>query len=157
MLSIIKPLFLLLVMIISLVIYFKLISQSENIQISRFDQNINIVLWTKWFSNEWPTYKPTECEYNNCVFTRNREEVQTSDAILFHWRDIDERDVPNVKPFQQKWVLFNMESPINTYTSYSTHRQTNSHLFKSFDWIMSYRTDSDIYVPYGSIQRCRKD
>ena len=141
-------------MIITLGLYFKL---SEMNGLVQFNRKINIVLWTKYFSEEWPTYRPTDCQYDNCFFTQSREEVETSDAILFHWRDIDERDVPIVKPLHQKWVLFNMEPPHHTYTVSSPYTQSESNLFESIDWVMSYRTDSDIYVPYGWLQRCRKD
>ncbi|XP_054166010.1 alpha-(1,3)-fucosyltransferase C-like [Oppia nitens] len=83
------------------------------------------------------------------------DEFNSSDVILFHWRDIDIRDQPTDKLFDQKWVLYNMESPMYTYMSYP-NRLFNIRLFESIDWTMTYRTDSDIYIPYGTITKCQQ-
>jgi hypothetical protein len=74
--------------------------------------------------------------------------LNISDAVLFHWRDINTDDLPLYNSTLQKWVLFNMESP--NYTPIDKILPLNKHI----DWTMTYRMDSDIYTPYGRIKKC---
>jgi hypothetical protein len=53
------------------------------------------------------------CEYSNCILTKNRNDFDSSDAVLFHWWDIKWWDVPNYHLTDQKWVLLNDEPPKN--------------------------------------------
>ncbi|XP_077341082.1 alpha-(1,3)-fucosyltransferase 4 [Lithobates pipiens] len=78
-----------------------------------------------------------------CHLTTNRSFVQEADAILFHHRDIgDYGDFPFEKRLpSQKWIWMNFESP--------SHSSWLSSLSGIFNWTMSYRVDSDIFVPYG--------
>ncbi|MEE6472970.1 hypothetical protein FKM82_009797 [Ascaphus truei] len=80
---------------------------------------------------------------SGCKLTTNRSLYQEADAILFHHRDIiDFSDFPIKKrPTSQKWIWMNFESP-----SHSSWLRT---LGGVFNWTMSYRVDSDIFVPYG--------
>ncbi|XP_040196100.1 alpha-(1,3)-fucosyltransferase 4 [Rana temporaria] len=78
-----------------------------------------------------------------CHLTTNRSLVQEADTILFHHRDIgDFEDFPFEKRLpSQKWIWMNFESP--------SHSSWLSSLSGIFNWTMSYRVDSDIFVPYG--------
>ena len=132
---------------------------SKNIFSSKAVNEYKILLWTKYYSNDWPkTWSlDSNCRYNNCLFTQNRNDFFSSDAVLFHWRDIDTDDLPKyTKQSNQKWILFNMEAPVYTYMKYP-NMISEINLFKSIDWVMSYTTDSDIYIPYGRLERCRRE
>ncbi|KAM8976264.1 alpha-(1,3)-fucosyltransferase 4 [Pelodytes ibericus] len=78
-----------------------------------------------------------------CHLTTNRSLHHQADAILFHHRDIgDFSDFPLItRPSSQKWIWMNFESP--------THSLWLSSLGGIFNWTMSYRVDSDIFIPYG--------
>ena len=110
-----------------------------------------ILLWTKYFGgNQWTQLKLNEwnCSYSNCLLTDDRRYLDNSDAVLFHWRDIDTKDIPQRHRSDQKWVLYNWEPPHYTF------EEVIKPLIKDIDWWMTYRRDSDIYVPYGSVQKC---
>uniref|UniRef100_A0A8C5LPV2 Fucosyltransferase n=1 Tax=Leptobrachium leishanense TaxID=445787 RepID=A0A8C5LPV2_9ANUR len=78
-----------------------------------------------------------------CQLTTNRSLYQEADAILFHHRDIiDFFDFPLIgRPTSQKWIWMNFESP--------AHSPWLNSLGGVFNWTMSYRVDSDIFMPYG--------
>ena len=112
-----------------------------------------ILLWTKYFrSDVWTHLKLNElnCSYSNCILTDDRQYLNRSDALLFHWRDIKVEDLPQHHKPHQKWVLYNWESP------HFTSEEVVKPLVGDIDWMMTYRKDSDIYVPYGSVQKCHR-
>ncbi|CAG2101470.1 unnamed protein product [Medioppia subpectinata] len=82
----------------------------------------------------------------------DRSLVVSADAVFFHWRDTSPWDLPAKSPSAaargQKWVLYNWEPP--QYAPAFRVRPLAEHI----DWVMSYRRDSDIYVPYGSVTKC---
>ncbi|RWS04699.1 alpha-(1:3)-fucosyltransferase 9-like protein [Dinothrombium tinctorium] len=59
--------------------------------------------------------------------------------------DVDLNDLPKMRYYKQKWVLYNMESPANT----EHLRKSLQNLQENIDWMLTYRRDSDIYSPYG--------
>ena len=115
----------------------------------------HILLWTKWYSFKWMDYLDynySKCEFTNCVFSDDRSKQGSSDAIVFHWYkfNIDPNDLPEQLVDHQKWVLYNLEPPHLEPKTAGVNRIG----LKKIDWIMSYRTDSDIYTPYGSAVKC---
>jgi len=82
------------------------------------------------------------------VVTSDRAYLPFSNALLFHWRDLDISDMPSIRRSDQLWILYNLEAP--TYT----HLLFDDNLY--FNITSSYRTDSDIYVPYGRIVKRNK-
>ena len=115
------------------------------------DGYFRILLWTKYFGgDQWTQLKLKDwnCSHSNCLLTDDRRHLSNSDAVLFHWRDINNKDLPKEHKPDQKWVLYNWESP--HYTS----EEAIKPLVDDIDWMMTYRRDSDIYVPYGSVQKC---
>ncbi|XP_052773415.1 alpha-(1,3)-fucosyltransferase fut-6-like [Mya arenaria] len=97
----------------------------------------------KWLSN---------CFYNNCKATNKHAQWKNVSAVVYYYHaafgiDKDppisraERD-PN-----QVWVYLNHEPPL----------KINAQNFKSktwlntFNWTMTYRFDSDVFIPYGSL------
>ena len=67
--------------------------------------------------------------------------------MIFHGykRDLPDqttlRELHNRRPSNQTWGFFALESPLNSIET----RQLNG----LFNWTLTYRTDSDVYVPYG--------
>ncbi|RWS23354.1 alpha-(1:3)-fucosyltransferase C-like protein, partial [Leptotrombidium deliense] len=107
-----------------------------------------ILIWTTYFSGDWIKKGfAVDCLKNKCVATSDRVYLQYASSVLFHWRDISATDLPLMKRYNQKWVLYNMESPANTYWV----RSTMENVQKEIDWTMTYRLDSDVYAPYGQV------
>lgn len=80
-----------------------------------------------------------------CSVTNDRRLLSSSDAIVFHVRDMDMNDLPTRRSESQKWVFWSMEPP-----PYSVFAGFN-YMHNMFNWTMSYRRDSDIYEPYGKV------
>ena len=77
--------------------------------------------------------------------TYNRKDFNKSHAVVFHGRDM-----PGVKKFQelnsrrlsfQRWVFHILESPMHIQLDLKA-------LQFMFNWTMTYRLDSDIFLPY---------
>ena len=112
------------------------------------------ILWFNgpdYFSLDFINSQFQNCLYSNCLATSDRALLKKSSAILFCTTcekmgrgpplKIDER------PTNQVWVLFSTEPPHNhLYQDDFRH-----HLWKdTVNWSMTYRQDSDIFMPYGS-------
>ncbi|RWS00888.1 alpha-(1:3)-fucosyltransferase C-like protein, partial [Dinothrombium tinctorium] len=54
-------------------------------------------------------------------------------------------DLPRTHYENQRWVLFNLDSPLK----FERKRELLSQFQAHINWTMSYRNDSDIYVPYA--------
>ena len=132
-----------------LVIFYKIISLQINNQVEKHRQ-YRVLMWTVWYKHKWVSIlgEHKNCVYNNCVFSDNRTDLQQYDAIVFHWPNIKPKDTPQKLIDNQKWVLFDRETP---YYIYSNLRSLG---LKRIDWMMTYRTDSDIYTPYGRVFKC---
>ena len=108
-----------------------------------------ILFYTKWFGRQWPGFDAEQnvsCDQLTCKLTHNRDELQRSDAVIFHGRDLPSeivlKEVEKSKPFKQRWIYFLKESPHNA--------GRNPALFNGmFNWTMTYRVDSDFLAPYG--------
>ena len=110
-----------------------------------------ILFYTRWFGRlNWPGIARgaeinVSCGEQTCRFTHNRDELQRSDAVMFHGRDLPSetvlKEVAKCKPPKQRWVYHQWESPVNA--------GRNPALFNGmFNWTMTYRVGSDLYVPY---------
>ena len=109
-----------------------------------------VLLWTKWYAFKWTKFLPKHpnCSVTNCLFTDDRTDISSYDAIAFHWFNIQPRDLPKEVLDRQKWILYTRESP---------HYITSSLLstgLKKIDWMMTYRTGSEVYTPFGSVFKC---
>ena len=109
-----------------------------------------ILFYTTWFgSPKWPGFDSEQnvsCDQLTCRFTHNRDELQRSNAVIFHGRDLPSetvlKEVEKSKPSKQRWIYFLRESPHNA--------GRNPALFNGmFNWTLTYRLDSDHVVPYG--------
>ena len=120
---------------------------------NKANRNLKVILfYTRWFGrSNWPGIARgaelnVSCGEDTCRFTHNRDELQRSDAVMFHGRDLPSEtvltEVEKNKPSRQRWVYHLWESP------HLAGR--NPALFNGmFNWTMTYRVDSDFFVPYG--------
>ncbi|XP_033739801.1 alpha-(1,3)-fucosyltransferase C-like [Pecten maximus] len=83
------------------------------------------------------------CQYS-CYFTESDTLEDDTDNLIVIWRDLP--DVAPPKPRNQIWVYHSMEPPPLHGKSYASWK-------KLFNWTISYRRDSDIYSPYGIIEK----
>ncbi|XP_068115892.1 4-galactosyl-N-acetylglucosaminide 3-alpha-L-fucosyltransferase FUT6-like [Hyperolius riggenbachi] len=110
--------------------------------------NLIILLWTWPFGDAFPL---NSCQkpFDNpqCFFTADRKYYNTANAVVLHHRDVctSKQQIPQTpRPEGQYWVWFNLESPIH---SPNLHFMDNA-----INLTMSYRSDSDIFTPYGWIE-----
>ncbi|XP_060590450.1 alpha-(1,3)-fucosyltransferase C-like [Ruditapes philippinarum] len=95
----------------------------------------------------------TNCDYKNCMLTKNAKFVYSADAIIFYIGIRNKRLGMN-PPFNnqqrnpnQVWIFTTIEPPVHYYnTDYMLSSWENQ-----FNWSMLYRLDSDIPNPYGCL------
>ncbi|XP_037285973.2 alpha-(1,3)-fucosyltransferase C [Rhipicephalus microplus] len=111
-----------------------------------------IIMWTKFFGQWYGSLSDNrvgEVLVENCrakcLVTNDPRMVEYSDVVLLHVRDMSVTDFPTQRLDWQKWVFYLMEAPPNT--KFKDFNLVND----KFNWTMSYRKDSDVYVPYGRI------
>ena len=110
-----------------------------------------ILLWNWWFSREnwWfktmgrVPFTETKCRVHDCIITTNKTTQPYADAILFHLRNTPYGSLPRDHPTNQIWIIFNMEAPVHTRHGLALRAFDNV-----FNWTASYRTNSDLYIPY---------
>lgn len=103
----------------------------------------------------WPFFMNSTAEANvcqdlyvmdNCVLTCNKAAFSRAGVVVFHHHELQSNisSLPHgARPPHQKWIWVSLESPSNTRNL----RQLNG----LFNWTMTYREDSDIFIPYGSL------
>ncbi|XP_067145736.1 alpha-(1,3)-fucosyltransferase 4 [Apteryx mantelli] len=109
---------------------------------------VSVLLWWEPFGRPRRT---ADCRrrYNitGCRLSADRRRLGEARAVLFHHRDLALRGAqalpraPPPRPPAQIWVWMNFESP--------SHSPGLRGLAGLFNWTMSYRADSDVFVPYG--------
>lgn len=106
---------------------------------------MTILLWTKWCGKDSYPYFAEDlvdktCPYP-CTFTRNRDRIYASGAVLFHGKDI--KDMPSYRTQEQIWIFFSLEPP--THTPVQDIERWNG----IFNLTVTYRLDSDVPTRYG--------
>ncbi|KAM3918932.1 3-galactosyl-N-acetylglucosaminide 4-alpha-L-fucosyltransferase FUT3-like [Leptodactylus fuscus] len=107
-----------------------------------------ILLWTWPFGEQFPLNQCPEEYCDKCTFTDDRNFYNLADAVIIHHREVSASTdlLPKApRPTRQYWVWFNMESPSNCL-----NLQLMNNLF---NLTMSYRLDSDLFTPYGWLER----
>ncbi|NXL86676.1 FUT6 fucosyltransferase, partial [Alectura lathami] len=122
--------------------------QAENSTSPESKRRLTILLWT------WPFGKRfgfTNCTVlygsPDCHFTVNRSWSQKADAVIVHHRDVyadAKRLAQQPRLPTQRWIWLNLESP--------SHSPNLGAMNNLFNLTMSYRRDSDIFIPYGELQ-----
>ncbi|XP_078681470.1 alpha-(1,3)-fucosyltransferase 7-like [Branchiostoma floridae x Branchiostoma belcheri] len=111
---------------------------------------MKIVIWTTFFGRNYSS-KLLACPSlrKSCTLTTDRQQVAEADAVVFHFWDTpkiyNRSAMPSVRLPHQYWVWYAKECPENNrnvdLTSYSG----------VYNWTMTYRNDSDIPGPLGSL------
>ncbi|KAM7128015.1 alpha-(1,3)-fucosyltransferase 4 [Ciconia boyciana] len=114
----------------------------------RLGGEVNVLLWWEPFGRP---RRMADCRrrYNitGCRLSADRSRLGEAQAVLFHHRDLALHGAeglprgPPPRPPRQLWVWMNFESP--------SHSPGLRGLAGLFNWTMSYRRDSDVFVPYG--------
>ncbi|NP_001083664.1 fucosyltransferase 6 S homeolog [Xenopus laevis] len=108
-----------------------------------------ILLWTWPFGYTFPLNKcPSQFDGTGCFFTANRSLYSEAAAVVLHSRDVcsSRNQLPQApRPPKQYWVWFTLESP--------SHNPNTAFMEKLINLTMSYRADSDIFTPYGWLER----
>jgi len=92
------------------------------------------------------------CPVTNCWATANRSDLSRSDAVIFHAGDFNPKDLPNQRSENQIYVYYILETlPNGRGRVFFDPKLTDNY----FNWTMSHRRDSDVYIaePYGALRR----
>ncbi|XP_073515529.1 4-galactosyl-N-acetylglucosaminide 3-alpha-L-fucosyltransferase FUT6-like isoform X2 [Phyllobates terribilis] len=116
---------------------------------SQAEADLIVLLWTWPFGDHFTLNQcPKPFNDPRCFFTDDRNWYSKANAVIFHHRDVcsSKSQMPQIpRPEGQYWVWFNLESP-----SHSTNLGFMDNLI---NLTMSYRSDSDIFSPYGWLQK----
>lgn len=87
------------------------------------------------------------CPVDRCKVFNDRDylHVEDYDAVLFHGNELSDYEVPLRRRMRQLYVYVNLESPANREIPYKFYESY-------FNLTMTYRLDSDIMWPYGTIE-----
>ncbi|XP_052778950.1 alpha-(1,3)-fucosyltransferase C-like [Mya arenaria] len=113
-----------------------------------------ILLWNPpgWLKNWWGDTDMNQCSYRNCKIVYDRRDIADSSAVVFSIADGDMSAAPPVSPNKrnpdQAWIFFTLESPVHVVRK--EFRSHNWH--NAFNWSWTYRTDADIFHPYGILK-----
>ena len=119
---------------------------------------VHRVLWYnkgEWM-HRWIRANKTvkNCRYNNCIFTNDLSLITQSAAVVFCISCPGMPMAPPVSrsllPVNQVWIFFSLETPINIPKHDKNYNISGWH--DAMNWSMTYRVDSDIPYPYGSLK-----
>ncbi|CAK8679813.1 unnamed protein product [Clavelina lepadiformis] len=97
-----------------------------------------------------PTEGFPEGDIGGCKGTYNRSKLPKAGAIVFHYSNLDKETMPwkYYRDPEQIFIFFSHESP--SYVIHGEHRHAMTKFDNHFiNWTMTYRTDSDVFAPYG--------
>lgn len=130
-----------------------------NSRIQREEKSLKLVLlYTSLFGRTpWPglendlqftRWNNIPCEVQGCRISYNKADLNKSDAVLFHGQDVGRTNLSRLSETcptraRQRWVFFIHENPI-----FFTHDLSS--FDNVFNWTMTYKLSSDIFVPYFS-------
>ncbi|KAJ1196017.1 hypothetical protein NDU88_005277 [Pleurodeles waltl] len=118
---------------------------------STIEGELVILLWTWPFGQRFPLDQCARIHgISGCTFTVDRSWYSRADAVILHHRDVcsSKTQLPQEpRPFNQRWVWFNLESP---------RHSPNLHFMDNLiNLTLNYRRDSDIFSPYGLVERTK--
>ena len=101
-------------------------------------------MWKEWLKGEKSNHVFDSCRVNNCVITKNVNTLHDADAVVFKPQFLL-KEIRKQK-HNQVWIFSDSESLINYYF----HNFNVIKLYRNkINWTMSFRRDSDIFIPYG--------
>jgi hypothetical protein len=106
-----------------------------------------ILMWNEWNSMMAYPFSKIQCPKNSCLFTTDMSFIHQSDVVVLHFDTLN--DFPMNRQPHQRFVFYHLESPENTA---SVLMDDPRFRFNYFNWTMTYRRDSDIFLRdyYGS-------
>lgn len=115
------------------------------VSVSDDNSEVTLLIWTHPFGHY---RKLPHCGglygIEGCALTDSHLDYSKADAVIIHHREIaigTSELPPEPRPRAQKWIWMNYESPAHTPGLWR---------FEGiFNLTMTYRTDSDIFLPYG--------
>ncbi|CAG7820259.1 unnamed protein product, partial [Allacma fusca] len=120
--------------------------------------NMRILFWTPVFL-EYIQEKNIPCGNIKCQITSNKSLLNSSQAVVFHAWESDLiltsmektgkdnwKNIPKFRFTNQYWVLYGLEPPM----FFTKKLQSFGDLF---NWTMTYRSDSDVHLPYGRFRQ----
>ncbi|XP_054853229.1 alpha-(1,3)-fucosyltransferase 7 [Eublepharis macularius] len=115
--------------------------------VSTHNKPFSILIWDLPFNralNLTSNVCATHHHNKGCLLTSNHSLLDQADVVAFHHHELQHSrsSLPRAKRNPgQNWVWVSLESPTNTKGLAGWNR--------TFNWVMTYRRDSDIFVPYG--------
>lgn len=113
--------------------------------VSEEDRTVTILIWTHPFGRY---RKLPDCsaryQISGCTLTDDVRAYAQADAVIVHHREVSTGTAelpPDPRPPAQKWIWMNYESPAHTPGLWRFEGV--------FNLTLTYRTDSDIFLPYG--------
>ncbi|XP_035009503.1 alpha-(1,3)-fucosyltransferase 4-like [Hippoglossus stenolepis] len=113
--------------------------------VSEQNRAVTLLIWTHPFGRR---RKLPDCsalfQIPGCTLTDDRSAYPQADAVIVHHREVAIGSAelpPEPRPSAQKWIWMNYESPAHTPALWRFEGL--------FNLTMSYRADSDIFLPYG--------
>lgn len=107
-----------------------------------------ILYWNDFFGIEDFTFGfgrgpfiQAQCPISTCQVTNDRSQFNGSQVVVFSAQNLNFSDLPPHRFPHQRFVFFEMESPVNTDPQSMLNPRTR---FSFFNWTMTYRLDSDI-------------
>lgn len=83
----------------------------------------------------------------SCELSYKDDDLDRAEAVIFHLHKTrSASELPRRRNYKQRWVFLTDETPFNTFLY---RNQRLSDYDGLFNWSMTYRTDSDVPVPYG--------
>ncbi|XP_040574510.1 alpha-(1,3)-fucosyltransferase C [Lepeophtheirus salmonis] len=150
--------------------------KAQNYEVNNYGPNLNLILqkdrqknvnekdlkiilaWNEAYGSKKydigfgrePFYK-YKCPETRCYMTDQRDykNVEDFDAIIFHQRSFKWSDIPKKRKNHQRYIHWLVESAQYIYMDIST-------MNGFFNWTMTYRSDSDFYLPYGRIVKVKE-
>ncbi|CAG7838275.1 unnamed protein product [Allacma fusca] len=130
----------------------------------KFQSNANlkkVLFWTPFYKDSGLSYycigpdSLKECPHSRCEFTDDKSKLMSSDAVIFHGRDLTGSqkvsgyedtyiEMPKLRAYNQLWIFLMFEAPVHTWINLGPFD-------KVFNMTMTYRPDSDIHIPYGRV------
>ncbi|XP_064158737.1 alpha-(1,3)-fucosyltransferase 4-like isoform X2 [Anguilla rostrata] len=125
--------------------------KSFNEHTGREDYRVTILVWWLPFGN-YQRMPDCAASYgiHGCTVTTDHDAYSQADGVIIHHREVvgNLSGLPrSPRPQRQKWIWMNFESP--------SHTSGLEELEGIFNWTMSYKVGSDIFMPYGYL-RARK-
>ncbi|XP_013143526.1 PREDICTED: alpha-(1,3)-fucosyltransferase 6-like isoform X2 [Papilio polytes] len=121
-------------------------------------RTFTIVIWKYWnwlqhrhmysFGASQKDISLEGCSVKNCVFPKNDRDFDTADAVVVHVQHgLFPNNTKKRNP-RQRWIFLSDESPVNAFFQ-SERRIKLQDIVNTFNWSMTYRSESDVPVPYG--------